>query len=42
MSAALPAETSLASGDIRHDDAIELAAEIIRIDSTNGNETAVA
>lgn len=42
MTAALPAEPALPAGDIRHDEAIELAAEIIRIDSTNGNETAVA
>jgi acetylornithine deacetylase/succinyl-diaminopimelate desuccinylase-like protein len=42
MTAALPAEPALPAGEIRHDEAIELAAEIIRIDSTNGNETAVA
>jgi acetylornithine deacetylase/succinyl-diaminopimelate desuccinylase-like protein len=42
MSAALPAEPAPASGDLRHDEAVELAAQIIRIDSTNGNETAVA
>lgn len=42
MTAALPAEPGVPGGDIRHDEAIELAAELIRIDSTNGNETAVA
>ena len=34
MTAALPAEPALPAGDIRHDEAIGLAAEIIRIDST--------
>lgn len=42
MSPALPAEAASAVGDLRHDEAIDLAAQIIRIDSTNGNETAVA
>src|SRR6478735_405828 len=42
MSALWPAEPAVGPGEIRHDDAVALAAEIIRIDSTNGNETAVA
>ena len=42
MSAPVPAEHLSPGGDIRHNEAIDLTAEIIRIDSTNGNETAVA
>jgi acetylornithine deacetylase/succinyl-diaminopimelate desuccinylase-like protein len=38
----LPPETAEADRDLRHEEAVALARDLLRIDSTNGNETAVA
>ena len=42
MPTPLPPETADADRDLRHDEAVGLARDLIRVDSTNGNETAVA
>jgi acetylornithine deacetylase/succinyl-diaminopimelate desuccinylase-like protein len=38
----LPPETADAERDLRHAESIALARDLLRVDSTNGNETAVA
>jgi acetylornithine deacetylase/succinyl-diaminopimelate desuccinylase-like protein len=38
----LPPETDSAERDLRHREAVALARDLLRVDSTNGNETAVA